>query len=120
LYRKDWSDEKNQEIFGKCNNKNYHGHNYTMEVWVSGKVNEETGYLIDLKIVKDLIKDEIIERFDHRNLNLDCIEFENLNPTAENIVMVSWNLLRSKLDKSFGLSIKLWETENNIVEYDGN
>ncbi len=120
LYRKDWSDEKNQEIFGKCNNKNYHGHNYTLEVWVSGKVNEETGYLIDLKIVKDLIKDEIIERFDHRNLNLDCIEFENLNPTAENIVMVSWNLLRSKLDKSFGLSIKLWETENNIVEYDGN
>ena len=120
LYRKDWSDEKNQEIFGKCNNKNYHGHNYTMEVWVSGKVNEETGYLIDLKIVKDLIKEEIIERFDHRNLNLDCIEFENLNPTAENIVMVSWNLLRSKLDKSFGLSIKLWETENNIVEYDGN
>jgi len=120
LYRKDWSDEKNQEIFGKCNNKNYHGHNYTLEVWVSGKVNEETGYLIDLKIVKDLIKDEIIERFDHRNLNLDCIEFKNLNPTAENIVMVSWNLLRSKLDKSFGLSIKLWETENNIVEYDGN
>lgn len=120
LYRKDWSDEKNQEIFGKCNNKNYHGHNYTLEVWVSGKVNEETGYLIDLKIVKDLIKDEIIERFDHRNLNLDCIEFENLNPTAENIVMVSWNLLRTKLDKSFGLSIKLWETENNIVEYDGN
>ena len=120
LYRKDWSDEKNQEIFGKCNNKNYHGHNYIMEVWVSGKVNEETGYLIDLKIVKDLIKEEIIERFDHRNLNLDCIEFENLNPTAENIVMVSWNLLRSKLDKSFGLSIKLWETENNIVEYDGN
>lgn len=120
LYRKDWSDEKNQEIFGKCNNKNYHGHNYTMEVWVSGKVNEETGYLIDLKIVKDLIKEEIIERFDHRNLNLDCIEFENLNPTAENIVMVSWNLMRSKLDKSFGLSIKLWETENNIVEYDGN
>ena len=120
LYRKDWSDEKNQEIFGKCNNKNYHGHNYTMEVWVSGKVNEETGYLIDLKIVKDLIKEEIIERFDHRNLNLDCIEFENLNPTAENIVMVSWNLLRSKLDKSFCLSIKLWETENNIVEYDGN
>ena len=120
LYRKDWSDEKNQEIFGKCNNKNYHGHNYTMEVWVSGKVNEETGYLIDLKIVKDLIKEEIIERFDHRNINLDCIEFENLNPTAENIVMVSWNLLRSKLDKSFGLSIKLWETENNIVEYDGN
>ena len=120
LYRKDWSDEKNQEIFGKCNNKNYHGHNYTMEVWVSGKVNEETGYLIDLKIVKDLIKEEIIERFDHRNLNLDCIEFENLNPTAENIVMVSWNLLRSKLDKSFGLRIKLWETENNIVEYDGN
>jgi len=90
-----------------------------MEVWISGTVNEETGYLIDLKIVKDLIKAEITDRFDHKNLNLDCEEFKNLNPTAENIAIVCWNLLRTKLDRAYGLRLKIWETENNIVEYDG-
>ena len=119
LYRKDWSDEKNDAIFGKCNNPNFHGHNYVMEVWIEGDIDPETGYVIDLKILKDIIKEEIVERFDHKNLNLDCSEFENLIPTAENIILVSWNLLRSKLDEKFKLKLKLWETENNIFEYEG-
>ena len=119
LYRKDWSDEKNDAVFGKCNNPNFHGHNYIMEVWIEGDIDPETGYVIDLKILKDIIKEEIVERFDHRNLNLDCSEFENLIPTAENIILVSWNLLRSKLDEKFKLKLKLWETENNIFEYEG-
>jgi len=120
LYRKDWSDEQNDAIFGKCNNPNYHGHNYILEIWIEGSIDPETGYVIDLKIVKDIAKSEIEERFDHRNLNLDCPEFKDLNPTAENIAVVCWNLLRAKLDSKYGLSIRLWETENNVVEYDGN
>ena len=119
LYRKDWSDEKNDAIFGKCNNPNFHGHNYVMEVWIEGDIDPETGYVIDLKILKDIVKEEIVERFDHKNLNLDCSEFENLIPTAENIILVSWNLLRSRLDEKFKLKLKLWETENNIFEYEG-
>lgn len=119
LYRKDWSDEKNDAVFGKCNNPNFHGHNYVMEVWIEGDIDAETGYVIDLKILKDIIKEEIVERFDHRNLNLDCSEFENLIPTAENIILVSWNLLRPRLDEKFKLKLKLWETENNIFEYEG-
>ena len=120
LFRKDWSDEKNNAVFGKCNNPNFHGHNYVLEVWIEGSIDTETGYVIDLKIVKDLIKNEITDRFDHKNLNLDCKEFLNLNPTAENIAVVCWNLLRSELDAKYELSIKLWETENNLVEYAGN
>ena len=120
LYRKDWTNEKNEAIFGKCSNPNFHGHNYTLEVWVEGDIDQETGYLIDLKIVKDLINEEVQERFDHRNLNLDCPEFANLNPTAENIAVVIWNLLRNRLDQKYGLSIKLWETQNNIIEYSGS
>jgi 6-pyruvoyltetrahydropterin/6-carboxytetrahydropterin synthase len=119
LFRSDWSDERNQEVFGKCNNPNYHGHNYVLEVWIEGQIDPETGYVIDLKIVKDLVKSEIEERFDHRNLNLDCPEFNNIIPTAENIAVVCWNLLRAKLDSKYGLSIRLWETENNVVEYEG-
>ena len=119
LFRKDWSDEKNSAVFGKCNNPNFHGHNYVLEVWIEGAIDTETGYVIDLKIVKDLIKNEITDRFDHKNLNLDCKEFLNLNPTAENIAVVCWNLLRSELDAKYELSIKLWETENNLVEYAG-
>ena len=119
LFRKDWSDEKNNNVFGKCNNPNFHGHNYVLEVWIEGAIDTETGYVIDLKIVKDLIKNEITDRFDHKNLNLDCKEFLNLNPTAENIAVVCWNLLRSELDTKYELSIKLWETENNLVEYKG-
>jgi 6-pyruvoyltetrahydropterin/6-carboxytetrahydropterin synthase len=119
LFRPDWSDEKNQEVFGKCNNPNFHGHNYTLEVWIEGEIDTETGYVIDLKLVKDLVKKEIEERFDHRNLNLDCPEFQNLIPTAENIAVVCYNLLRDKIDSKFKLTIRLWETENNIVEYNG-
>ena len=119
LFRKDWSDEKNDSVFGKCNNPNFHGHNYILEVWIDGKIDPETGYVIDLKILKKIINTEIVERFDHRNLNLDCPEFENLIPTAENIILVCWNLLRSSLDDRFHLRLKLWETENNIFEYDG-
>lgn len=119
LFRKDWSDEKNNSVFGKCNNPNFHGHNYILEVWIDGEIDSETGYVIDLKILKKIINTEIVERFDHRNLNLDCPEFENLIPTAENIILVCWNLLRSSLDDRFHLRLKLWETENNIFEYDG-
>jgi 6-pyruvoyltetrahydropterin/6-carboxytetrahydropterin synthase len=119
LFRPDWSDEKNEAVFDKCNNPNYHGHNYTLEVWVSGEVDAETGYLIDLKILKTIIQKEIIDRFDHRNLNLDCPEFEHLNPTAENIAAVIYRLMRQAMDKKYELSITLWETENNIVYFDG-
>ncbi len=119
LFNANWSDEKNMEVFGKCSNPNYHGHNYVLETWIEGEIEEETGYVIDLKKLKDLIRDEISERFDHRNLNLDCIEFENLKPSAENIAFVIWNILREKLDVKYGLSVRLWETENNVVEYCG-
>ena len=119
LFRPDWSDEKNNAVFDKCNNPNYHGHNYTLEVWVSGEVDPETGYLIDLKTLKTIIQKEIIDRFDHRNLNLDCPEFEQLNPTAENIAAVIYRLMREAMDKKYELSITLWETENNIVYFDG-
>jgi 6-pyruvoyltetrahydropterin/6-carboxytetrahydropterin synthase len=119
LHNPNWSDKKNSAIFGKCNNPNYHGHNYVMEVWLEGEIDPETGYVIDLKILRDLIKQEITEPFDHRNLNLDCPEFAHLNPTAENIALVCWQKLRAKLDSRYGLRIKLWETENNVVEYEG-
>ena len=117
LYRPDWSDEKNNAIFGKCNNPNYHGHNYTLEVWIEGEVDPETGYLIDLKIVKDLIGTEVQDRFDHRNLNLDCPEFAHLNPTAENIAVVIYNILLAEIDDALELKVKLYETERNFVEY---
>ncbi len=119
LYDKRWSDEKNFEIFGKCSNPNFHGHNYVLETWVDGPVDDDTGYVIDLKMLKHLIRDEITERFDHRNLNLDCPEFKDLKPSAENIAYVIWHLLRTKLDEKYQLSVRLWETENNIVEYAG-
>lgn len=117
LHNPKWSIEKNQAIFGLCNNPNYHGHNYRMEVRVTGEVDPETGYLIDLKILKDLIKDEIEKRFDHKNLNLDTEEFKNLNPTAENMCHVIWTILRSKLDEKYSLGVKLYETPRNYVEY---
>ncbi len=119
LFRKDWSDDKNEAVFGKCNNPNYHGHNYVMEVWIDGEVDPETGYVIDLKILKNIINTEIVERFDHRNLNMDCPEFEDLIPTAENIILTSWNILRARIEDKYELRLKLWETENNIFEYSG-
>lgn len=117
LWNSNWSEEKNKSIFGLCANENFHGHNYTLEVKVIGEIDAETGYVIDLKIVKDIIKNEIEERFDHKNLNLDTVEFANLNPTAENIIVVIYDLIRAKLDTKYDLRIKLWETEKNMVEY---
>jgi 6-pyruvoyltetrahydropterin/6-carboxytetrahydropterin synthase len=119
LFNPEWSDEKNLEVFGKCSNPNFHGHNYVLETWVDGPVDSVTGYVIDLKKLKELIRNEIIERFDHRNLNLDCEEFKELKPSAENIAVVAYNLLRPHLDAKYNLMIRLWETENNVVEYDG-
>jgi 6-pyruvoyltetrahydropterin/6-carboxytetrahydropterin synthase len=119
LFRPDWTQEQNVEIFGKCSNPNYHGHNYVVEVILEGEIDPETGYVIDLKIVKNAIQSEISDRFDHRNLNLDCPEFKELNPTAENIAVVAWHLMRGKIPMHLGLTIKLWETENNCVEYAG-
>ena len=119
LYRKDWSDEKNFEVFGKCSNPNYHGHNYELIVGVTGEVDPETGYLIDLKILKDMIREEVEEPFDHKNFNLEVPEFSNLNPTVEQIAIVIWDKLRTRLDKRFDLSVKLFETPRNFVEYKG-
>ncbi|MFK8104892.1 MAG: 6-pyruvoyl tetrahydropterin synthase family protein [Saprospiraceae bacterium] len=117
LYNPKWSDEKNDQVFGLCNNPNYHGHNYEMEVKVMGEVDPETGYLIDLKILKDLIKNEIENRFDHKNLNLDTEEFKTLIPTAENICYVIWKILRSHLEERYDLQVRLYETPRNFVEY---
>lgn len=117
LHNPSWSDEKNQTIFGKCNNPNYHGHNYNVEVGVFGDIDPETGYVYDLKVLSDLIEEKILQRFDHKNLNLDVEEFKDLNPTAENIVVVIYNLLRSEIDAKYDLKIKLYETERNYVEY---
>jgi 6-pyruvoyltetrahydropterin/6-carboxytetrahydropterin synthase len=117
LYRKDWSDEKNKEVFGLCANENYHGHNYRLDVKVVGEINPETGYVIDLSELKGILQREVHDRFDHRNLNLDCPEFKNLNPTGENIVVVIYNLVRSKLDAKYDLQVRLWETERNYFEY---
>ncbi|HBH23407.1 MAG TPA: 6-pyruvoyl tetrahydrobiopterin synthase [Cytophagales bacterium] len=117
LYNPNWSDEKNEQVFGKCNNPNYHGHNYDLIVKVTGEVDPETGYVMDMKELKDVIKAEVIDRFDHKNLNLDTEEFKNLNPTAEHISHVIWNLLRKKIDENFALKVILYETERNYVEY---
>ena len=119
LYKPEWDDEKNNNVFGKCNNPNYHGHNYKLEVWIDGPVDSETGYVIDLKKLKALIKEKIIDRFDHKNLNLDCKEFKKKIPTAENIAEVCWNYLNTSFDSQYKLTIRLWETEKNIVEYNG-
>jgi len=117
LYNSKWSDEKNQAVFGLCNNPNYHGHNYELEVKVTGEVDPETGYLIDLKILKDLIKEHVENRYDHKNLNLDTEEFKTLNPTAENICYMIWKNLRAHLEEKFELQVRLYETPRNFVEY---
>ena len=119
LYRKDWSDEKNQRIFGKCNNPNFHGHNYDMIVSITGNIDPETGYVMDVKILADLIKAEIEDKFDHKNLNLDVPEFADLNPTAENIVVVIWDKLRAKINPEHDLEVVLYETPRNFVTYRG-
>jgi 6-pyruvoyltetrahydropterin/6-carboxytetrahydropterin synthase len=120
LYRSDWSFEKNDAVFGKCNNPNFHGHNYELIVSVYGEVDQETGFVIDVKILKDLIKREIENAFDHKNLNLEVPEFLELNPTAENIAVVIWNKLRPHIDKEKELEVMLFETPRNFVSYSGN
>lgn len=117
LHNPDWTPEMNEQIFGKCNNPNYHGHNYELVVKVTGVPDPRTGYVIDMKLLSDLIKAEVLDRFDHKNLNLDTEEFKALNPTAENIVVVIYNILRAKLDAGLDLQVRLFETERNFVEY---
>jgi len=119
LYRKDWDDEKNKAVFGKCNNPNYHGHNYEIEVGVTGEINQETGFLIDIEKLKTIIKEEVEDYLDHKNLNLDIPEFKDLNPTMENISVLIWNKLRKRLESHYDISIKLFETPRNFVIYKG-
>ncbi|WP_044403543.1 6-carboxytetrahydropterin synthase [Lacinutrix sp. Hel_I_90] len=119
LYRKDWSQEKNDAIFGKCNNPNFHGHNYELIASVTGEIDQETGYVIDVKVLKDIIKTEIEDAFDHKNLNLDVPEFKELNPTAENIVVIIHQKIKSKLESNLDLEVTLYETPRNFVSYSG-
>jgi 6-pyruvoyltetrahydropterin/6-carboxytetrahydropterin synthase len=119
LYNPDWSFEKNDEVFGKCNNPNFHGHNYQLVVSVKGTIDPDTGYVMDIKYLKDLIKEHVEDAFDHRNLNLDTEEFKELNPTAENIAVVIWNKLRPHLKNELELKVILHETERNFVEFEG-
>ena len=120
LYRMVWTMENNQEVFGKCNNPNFHGHNYELIVSVTGEVDKETGYVIDTKVLSDYIKEHIEEAFDHKNLNEDVPEFSDLNPTAEHIAYVIWNKLRILIDADKELEITLYETPRNFVTYKGN
>ncbi len=119
LYCKDWSDEQNDAVFGKCNNPNFHGHNYELIVSVKGNIDPVTGYVMDMKVLKDIIEDEVENPFDHKNLNLDVPEFANLNPTAENIAVVIWNRMRKRIQPQFELEIVLYETPRNYVTYKG-
>ena len=119
LFNPDWDEATNNRVFGLCNNPNYHGHNYTLIVKITGDIQPDTGYVMDLKIVNDLIKDLVIEPFDHNNLNLDVPEFKTLNPTAENIAKVIYDKFRAKLNANLDVKIQLYETENNFVEYFG-
>jgi 6-pyruvoyltetrahydropterin/6-carboxytetrahydropterin synthase len=119
LHRKDWTFEQNQSVFGKCNNPNFHGHNYELIVSVTGKIDPETGYVMDVKILSDLILEEVEKPFDHKNLNLDVPDFENLIPTAENIVVVIWNKMRNRINLEFDLEVVLYETPRNFVTYKG-
>jgi 6-pyruvoyltetrahydropterin/6-carboxytetrahydropterin synthase len=120
LHVNSWTDEKNAQFFGLCNNKNFHGHNYELVVSVTGNIDPVSGYFMDMKLLKDIIDREILERFDHKNLNLDTDEFKNLNPTAELIAVIIWRLLRKQIDESNKIKVTLYETERNFVEYSGN
>lgn len=117
LFNPTWSDEKNDAVFGKCNNPNYHGHNYELVVTVVGTPDPETGYVFDMKALSDIIKEHVLKHFDHKNLNLDTSYFKNLNPSAENIAVVIWRILRQQIDNHYDLKVKLYETERNFVEY---
>lgn len=117
LYNPAWDENTNATVFGKCANPNYHGHNYELVVKVTGEVNKDTGYVMDLKELSDLIKMEVLDGFDHKNLNVDVEHFRQLIPTAENICIVIYNLLRAKIDPAFDIQVRLYETERNFVEY---
>ena len=117
LFNPAWTDEQNREVFGKCSNPNYHGHNYDLEVRVAGVPDPRTGYVLDMKILSDIIGEYVLEPFDHKNLNLDTDYFRNLNPTAENIVVVIYDILRARIDQALDLRVRLYETERNFVEY---
>lgn len=119
LYRPDWDDQKNNDVFGKCNNPNFHGHNYALEVGITGEVDPETGYLIDIKKLKTIMKEEVEDYLDHKNLNLDVPEFKVINPTMENIAILIWNKLRDKLEADFKISVTLYETPRNYAVYNG-
>jgi len=119
LYRKDWDDEKNFEVFGKCSYPHFHGHNYELEVGVSGEIDEETGFLINLDLLKEIIREEVEDYLDHKNLNIDIPEFRDVNPTVENIVIVIWDRLRKRLPSKYDLEVKLFETPRNFVVYTG-
>ncbi len=117
LHNDHWSDEKNRQVFGKCNNSNFHGHNYEVEVRLTGEIDEETGYLFDLGELKEIIKVHVEDRYDHKNLNLDCPEFKDVNPSAEMICYNIFQILRAEIDQKFEIGIKLWETQRNYVQY---
>ncbi|MFC5284315.1 6-pyruvoyl trahydropterin synthase family protein [Pedobacter alpinus] len=117
LNNPNWTDEKNKAFFGKCNNPNFHGHNYDLILKISGFVDEETGYLLDTKVLSDLLKKHVIEKFDHKNLNLDTQEFKTLNPSTENIAMVIYDIMRPLISADLDLKVTLYETERNYVEY---
>lgn len=119
LNNPNWSDDKNEKIFGSCNNPNYHGHNYNLTVKVKGEINPETGYVMDMKELKEIVDEHIVSRYDHKNLYLDVTDFGDLNPSAENIAIKIWQILRQNISKEFELSIELYETERNFVEYNG-
>lgn len=119
LHNPAWNDARNKEVFGVCNNPNYHGHNYELIVKVSGEIDKGSGYVMDMKILQDLIDEHITSRFDHKNLSVDVEEFKDLNPTAENIAVLCWNILRKQIPEDKDLSIVLYETERNFVEYSG-
>ena len=119
LYNSNWSDDKNDQVFGKCNNPNFHGHNYELIVSVTGPVNVDTGYVIDMTLLKQIIKQEVEDNLDHKNLNLDVKEFESVNPTAENICIYIYNNIKARLDSNLDLEITLYETPRNFVKYSG-
>jgi len=119
LYNAEWTDARNATVFGKCANPHFHGHNYELVVSVKGEIHPETGFVMDMKVLKDIIESEVEDRFDHKNLNEEVPPFDTLNPTAENIAVVIWDLIRAKVDKNLELSITLYETPRNFVTYDG-
>jgi 6-pyruvoyltetrahydropterin/6-carboxytetrahydropterin synthase len=117
IFNPAWDDKKNAEVFGKCSNPNYHGHNYELIVKVTGEIDPETGYVMDMKVLSRITQEEVLEKFDHKNLNLDTVYFRDLNPTAEHIAIVIYDLLRAKIDPRLDLRVRLHETERNFVEY---